>query len=1111
MTQKTILPINGVMNQDSAPSYVKEGEVYERRNARVVTIDGKIGHNTSLKGTMSVNSYIGHKALCSVEDIKRSRLLFFLKDTISNNDKIIAVSKDNTTTTLYASSVFNFNINYPIEADVISDWLVWTDNYNPPRKLNISDVLATIDEYNIQLAVRQPKQAPTVLIGSDSTRKVNLLLGRTFQFAHQYIYKGYEYSTLSAYSQLAVPPSVFYTSNQTYVDDSIGNYVVVTFDYGTSDVLKVRLLAREGNTGDWFIVDEYDRGNVDDYTPISISFYNDKARQQLSSSEALTFFSDVPLKASSVVTVKNRVGLAGVTKGYDKTNVSTAYEVEYGAVSLSVSSTSFTIGHEPNSEQTGMLIYADLPASFTTDSVVTILIDGRIVQFSENASNGYRIIDYAFYYSYSHIVVAGETKDDILNLIVADINTKGQSILSTVFAQLDAIVVAGVKNVSGHDIAIEFLNGYSPLYYASTAPEELAGGYLTEKFETNGSVSITPSNSVTFKSGSYYNVGMLYYDLYGRTSGVLSSTKVYIPSNGERTYADAYKQSKIKFTIGDEIPPSWAKYYRFAVSESANIVSVVPFVSGYGISNRIFDTYEDNTPVFAIQLPLNVDYEFIKGDYVILEKDSGSAISTIVKTIIGTKVEIKYSGNTYTGLFLIVPKASNIIADFEGKVSYIVRPKSEVKETIYYEDYNTYNIVNGELSTKEGYIINGDAWFTERTYQWDMLNSPATKIVEDFYISVDNGIRVFSKGRAVVDFGDLGVQKELQHFVWSKQYLTNTKINGLAFFESTSRVELEEKNGRITSVKLIGDILKVIQPNKETSLYVGKQQVTNADGTLTLTATANFIGTVYPLAGTSGSVHKKSVATNNNYIYYWDEGRGEVVRSGNNGQQSINIGMNSYFKAVKKTLDSATWTNIVFHYDDRYNELICSFSWLNGAYNTSVIVFSELMQGWSYFYDLNYGLNGVDIFGSIGEKNYAFNSGLLHELDANAAYNTFFNSVKAFSISSYANIYPSQEKVLKSLLLDSNKGLATTVESDVANTRPYGHYTVLVSGSYRNREGLYASTINRNIRVANGATNSSLLYSGDLMTGKWFKIGLSTSDSTLTELKFIHVGYNGSN
>jgi len=1091
------------MNRDAAPAYLQPNEVYERRNARVNTVNGKNGFNTTLNGTTLLGTYTGHTALASIEDIKRNRMIMFLKDNVGGSDKIIAVS--NTITTLYNSTVFNFGDN--LSCDIIDDWIVFLDNENPPRKLNIVTPI-TVDQYNCQLAVRPPRQSPSVTIGSDSSRKVNLLLNKTFQFATQFIYKGYEYSTISQYSELCVSPTLLFTSDMTYTDNSIGNFITVSFDYGTSDVLKVRVVCREGNTGNWFIVDEIDRPNVTDYYPVSISFYNDKARKNIPANEALLFYSDVPILAEAVSVVKNRVALANVVKGYDTTEAPASYSVEYGDVSLSAIATPFVISWTVDAPTYSFIIGIDLPLGLTTGDIISILFEGTFAQYKDDPSWERRVSrNYQIFYSFTYQVQSGDTYPDIIEQIRNDINSKGASIVASDAGWDYEITTGGVTGL-GYDVAIQFVNGYRPEYYDLPLPGGTLGLYQVD-ISQSCSVMQLPSNYVTFHSGSYRNVGMLFYDAMGRTSGVLNEQRIYIPSNGERAYSDAYKQARIRFLCDSITPPSWAVSYRFAVSESVNLVDAIPFVSWYASAKKIFDTYIDNTPVFAIALPDSIAYEYTNGDYMMLEQDSGSAITTIIKNIIGTRVEIEDGGTTYAGLFLIIPKSgSEVLADFEGNVGYIMKPKSEVSDVVYFEDYNTYLINNGELSTTTGLITCGDTWFVQRDYKWDST-TVVTKIVEDFFISRSLGVAVYSKGRPIVDFGDLGRQKRLQHVVWSKQYLDNTKINGLAMFESTSRVELDEKNGEITGFVLNGDILKVVQEDKETSLYIGKQQVTNADGTLTLTSTANFIGTVYPLGGNFGTSKLKSVVVNDGVLYYWDSTRGSVVRSSNNGQEDIaNRGMTSYFYALKQTLDSASWVDVVFHFDRRYSELFCTFSWKIGTtYYTDTVVYSELLGGWSYFYDLSDASIGVSAYGRIGESNYIFCSGKLYELDSNSSNNTICGAYKPLSIVGYVNISPTQEKVLKSIMLDSGVALTTSFESDVANTREKGNYTVLVPESYRKREGLWCSSVYRNIRLASGATNLSQLYSGNLMTGKWFKITLTKSSGNV-ELRFVDVGFN---
>src|SRR5690606_37413910 len=113
------------------------------------------------------------------------------------------------------------------------------------------------------------------LIGSDESRVVNKLVGKTFQFAYMYQYLDYTYSVLSPYSDIVVSPAVFEAADNTYTSNAVGNYVNVTYDLGNDSVRAVKLLAREGNSGSWFVVEEHEKTTTGTRT---ISFYNDVAR-----------------------------------------------------------------------------------------------------------------------------------------------------------------------------------------------------------------------------------------------------------------------------------------------------------------------------------------------------------------------------------------------------------------------------------------------------------------------------------------------------------------------------------------------------------------------------------------------------------------------------------------------------------------------------------------------------------------------------------------------------------------------------------------------------------------------------------------------------------------
>lgn len=212
---KTVIPLNGRLNKDANPLFIdsESGEVIVRENCRVVSLEGgRLGINVSLKGMQQIlanlpsgtNKFIGF-----VEDKERDRSLVFNYN--SNGDDSIYVLDNDTITDLdFDNGVLGFASTEIIDADILGDYCVFVSDENPPRKIDIvTSAWATgKDAYDIQLAVRPPSEKPTTVLGSDATRVVNKLVGKTFQFAYMYFYEDYTYSVLSPYSDIVVSSSV---------------------------------------------------------------------------------------------------------------------------------------------------------------------------------------------------------------------------------------------------------------------------------------------------------------------------------------------------------------------------------------------------------------------------------------------------------------------------------------------------------------------------------------------------------------------------------------------------------------------------------------------------------------------------------------------------------------------------------------------------------------------------------------------------------------------------------------------------------------------------------------------------------------------------------------
>jgi len=1098
------LTLNGGIDKDTNPLYLPEGSVLSRKNCRVASFDGgRVGINVSLKGMQEINASLPsgtNRVIGQVEDAERDQLVF--ANYNSNGNHGIYKLKKDTVTLLSQGSFWNFNQTKPVSMDILGDYLYLTDGYNPPRKMNIVDLI-TLDSVKSQLAVTPPSDRPTVALGSDDSRVVNKLVGKTFQFAYMYIYDDYTYSVLSPYSEVVVSSSVFSTENNTYENDYIGNFVNVGYDVGADNVRTVRLLAREGNSGSWFVVSDYDKNGEAPYESISYSFFNDAARQGLVETNAQLLYSDVPRLANSLSVAQNRLTLGGVRKGYNKADADPL--INYDVVFEDAVLTPTVINLTNTSGYVGSYVYVefDVPAHADLNEGDIISASFKGYYFGGNGSD--ILTDFAFEYSFSYRITAsdiasGDAQARVQNVFSSDITSKGRSIVTAYSKILGVHYPNAYFYVQG---AIP--SGKVQIVFAGTRDDTWT--YNKLQMYTKSTSQTTPAQGVsTHKAGSYKNVGILFYDKFNRTAGITAPQKVYVPFNGERDYADVDKKAKINFSITNSSVgvPDWAEYYRFAITESINFAGVYPFVTGNNTNKDAYLTYLDGHWVIALQMPTNLQYEFVKGDYVLLEEDSGSAISTIRKNIIGTRTLIEVSGEEKAGFWLILPKGDEELSDYEAQFITIYREKSIVEDLVYYESSATFSIVDGEMQTLEGDVGGEDAWFTLRKFEWEGITQ--TPRVEDFYINVDDGVRAYSQGRPVVEI-DLATSGEidLQDVVWSEAYLDNTKINGISMFLPKNRVQLDEKDGVTRRLILVGDVLKAIQDNKETSLYIGKEQITNANGSLQLVKTGNFIGTVYPSVDDYGSRYHDSIAKNNRNLYYWDGDKGEVVRSSPNGQIAIsNYGMRSEFQRIADDIKSASSVRVVSGFDEKHNDLIITFS-IDGV-NQS-LVFREGDNSWindNIEYE-NANGKAPDLYGSIGNQLYSFlDNAWKHE--ATIAYNTFYGDSKALSVRGCLNVSPTTQKAIKSLKIDSNRTPNVIIETPVTNTRTLGQKTVLYPATFRSRLGEFVSAVFKNILTVSGE-DLTQIHKGDDMVGFYIELEFTDDGTTEFQLRTVDVNF----
>lgn len=294
-----------------------------------------------------------------VTDEQRGFVYFFATHNSDSNhteDMIVQYSHSSGKYKIvFKNTWLNFERTYFVKANVVSksfqrdgvlqSVIYFTDNVNPPRKINVDRAIAgdynnfSAAELDIALSTMRaaPTTPPTFRFESDDSVTDNNFEQNPMQYATQIIYKDGEESALSPYSKLAVSQAGAFGGLETT------NYNVVRYTDNVCqishnislihpDIKRVRLLARRGNSGGFFIVDEFDPNadlerdiyggtKVYDKQTGEYKFFNNLLGQTISDTTAQKLYDNVPLKARGQALVDNRLMFSNYTEGYENSTI----------------------------------------------------------------------------------------------------------------------------------------------------------------------------------------------------------------------------------------------------------------------------------------------------------------------------------------------------------------------------------------------------------------------------------------------------------------------------------------------------------------------------------------------------------------------------------------------------------------------------------------------------------------------------------------------------------------------------------------------------------------------------------------------------------------------
>jgi len=264
--------VQGIMNKDLDERLLPQGQyrdglnvgVSESAQSDVGAIENQLG-NTQLSTLVGTNYF----TIGAITDPANFNIYWFVTTTEPTGYDYIFRYNETTGTTITIlqdtkGRVLKFDRFHVITGvNIIGNLLFWTDDLNPPRRINFTKSYA-IDgfvEDDISVIVRPPLFAPTITLSDTTVQNNPNNLEDTFiEFSYRYKYENDEYSAMSPFSSHAFYPTIY---NYNYSDWELRsmlnkfNQANVRFHLGGEQVTEIQLLFRESQSTNVNVIDSY--------------------------------------------------------------------------------------------------------------------------------------------------------------------------------------------------------------------------------------------------------------------------------------------------------------------------------------------------------------------------------------------------------------------------------------------------------------------------------------------------------------------------------------------------------------------------------------------------------------------------------------------------------------------------------------------------------------------------------------------------------------------------------------------------------------------------------------------------------------------------------------
>jgi hypothetical protein len=571
---------------------------------------------------------------------------------------------------------------------------------------------------------------------------------------------------------------------------------------------------------------------------------------------------------------------------------------------------------------------------------------------------------------------------------------------------------------------------------------------------------------------------------------------------------DGYLRIAINKLINDSIdlnPSLKIKSYSFEAGD--RILFIGAYFNGAQFKNTILYDFE----IDSIEWP-NTDARY--------QKDFATTPAYIVDAN-GNKID-----NPFSQVIKIKVINGQIKVGSIGSTSYfeIYRPSKESSNPYYFPNY--FNKI-GSPGTSNRYHLGSD----QNQNPIAPVASPAIvycnpgdtylrmRWASDIYPALDDNYSDYyesnSYGLGVPGlFNPDAKQEELISGMRnSGSLLENTKVNKLNQFKSEDLEILKSKFGSINVMKEVGNVMKILQDRKETSIYISRTEMQNADNTSNVVKSTALLGTANKYDEDRGTIFPRSVVVHNRDMYYFDYYRGEVIRTSPNGQYPISeYGMRTYFRSKASQIASfgIVNTDVRGAYDEENKMYILTF--IIGVNSETIGFYDPNIEGskprWISFYSFipdHYSSLGTTLLSFSGVKGYRHNSN-------NVVRNNFYGTKYKQQINWYSNANPILKKVFKTIGLKSNKAWDVPliiIEPDATYTR--GMQSLLKPNHFELKEGEFSASYLNNMKTTSNTPSVLDLFNGDELRGYYLKHQMENLEDAEVWVLESQVGWDLSN